>query len=282
MRAFAAVATNRSFTAASRELVITQPALTRTIQQLEAALGVKLLERTSRFVELTATGEAFLGRVLGVLNDLDHALLQVRGQQELRLGFQWLLPDPWATDTIAEFERLTSATVVLLRRDDVSTHLERGDIDLAVTRTRLAAPSTVHTPLFDEGRVAVVSSRSPLADREILDWLELAQEVIVVNTVSGTTRPDSWPPDHQPKRIVTCGNFDEWLQLVVTGRGVGALPESAARTNVHPGVRFVPLAGAPSVSVWLAYQSRRQNPLVRKFISAAVSVRDRPAGRTGS
>jgi DNA-binding transcriptional LysR family regulator len=48
----------------------------------------------------------------------------------------------------------------------------------------------VHTPLFEEDRVAVVPARSPLADVESIDWLELAREPIVVNTVSGTTRPE--------------------------------------------------------------------------------------------
>src|SRR5215208_3081804 len=105
LRAFAAVATLRSYTAASRELLITQPALTRTVQQLEAALGVQLLARTSRSVDLTSSGREFLDRALEILNDLDRAVLAIHAQQELRLGFQWHLPDPWASDTVTAFER---------------------------------------------------------------------------------------------------------------------------------------------------------------------------------
>src|SRR4051794_2160522 len=82
--AFAAVATHSSYTAAARELLIGQPALTRTVQQLEAVLGVRLLERTSRSVELTDVGQDFLNRVRAVLADLDQAILAARGQQELR------------------------------------------------------------------------------------------------------------------------------------------------------------------------------------------------------
>jgi hypothetical protein len=56
LRAFVAVARSGSFTRAAGQLLITQPALSRTIQQLESALAVRLLERTSRHVELTAAG----------------------------------------------------------------------------------------------------------------------------------------------------------------------------------------------------------------------------------
>src|SRR3954453_23645901 len=100
LRTFAAVATHGSYTAASRELLIGQPALTRTVQQLEAALGVPVLERSSRPVELPAVGTHAPSRVRTVLADLDQAVLAARGRQELRLGFQWVLPDPWATAAI--------------------------------------------------------------------------------------------------------------------------------------------------------------------------------------
>ena len=90
--------------------------------------------------------------------------------------------------------------------------------------------------------------------------------------VSGTTRPELWPANHRPQRIVTCGNYDEWLELVVTGHGVGTLPKSAARTATHPSLRFVALTGAPPVSIWLAYQPRRLNPWGRRFLTVAIAV----------
>jgi DNA-binding transcriptional LysR family regulator len=272
LRSFAAVATHGSYTAAARELLIGQPALTRTVQQLEAALGVRLLERTSRSVQLTDVGQVFLDRTRAVLTDLDRAILAARGQRELRLGFQWVLPDPWATETITGFEQATGATVTLLRRDDIDTALEAGDLDVAITRTRLTATGTVQAPLFDEDRVAVVSTRSPLAKKDVVDWLELAAEPVVVNTVNGTTQPDSWPAEHRPTRVVTCGNYDEWLHLVASGRGVGAVPRSAARAGAHPDVTFVPLVSAPPVSVCLAYRPRRGNPLVRQFVTFATTT----------
>jgi hypothetical protein len=60
LRVFEAVARLKSFTQAADELTITQPALSRTIQQLEDALGVTLLDRSSRHVEATPAGRMFL------------------------------------------------------------------------------------------------------------------------------------------------------------------------------------------------------------------------------
>jgi DNA-binding transcriptional LysR family regulator len=169
-------------------------------------------------------------------------------------------------------EQASGARVTLLRRDDIATALGAGDLDVAITRTRLATSGTVRRPLFEEDRVAAVSTRSPLAGEDVIDWLELAAEPIVVNTVNGTTRPDSWPAEHRPTRVVTCGNYDEWLQLVATGRGVGAVPRSAARTGTHPGVASVVLAGAPPVSVCLAHRPRRSGPLLRRFVTFAAAT----------
>lgn len=56
LRAFVAVAQHRSFSAAAKELSVTQPALTRTIQQLEERWGTQLFERNSRMVRPTEVG----------------------------------------------------------------------------------------------------------------------------------------------------------------------------------------------------------------------------------
>ncbi|MGN5380586.1 LysR family transcriptional regulator [Streptomyces lasalocidi] len=118
LRAFASVARHRSFSRAAEELLITQPALSRTIAQLEDELSVRLLDRSSRHVELTDTGAEFLVHVEQVLATLDQALAVARRRVTLRLGFSWLLPDPWTQRTVSRFEESTGATVALTRTDD--------------------------------------------------------------------------------------------------------------------------------------------------------------------
>jgi DNA-binding transcriptional LysR family regulator len=95
LRAFAAVARSRSFTRAAEQLSVTQPALSRTIQQLESALQVTLLDRSSRHVGLTGVGSEFLRNAERVLADFDGTVASARRMVTIRLGFSWLLPDPW-------------------------------------------------------------------------------------------------------------------------------------------------------------------------------------------
>jgi DNA-binding transcriptional LysR family regulator len=279
LRAFVAVARSGSFTRAAGQLLITQPALTRTIQQLESALQVRLLERTSRHVELTPAGREFCGHAERVLAELDIALASVRQQVSVRLGFSWLLPDPWAQDAVAGFERASGNSVALVRSDDPLAALRQASIDVALIRGAIPDDAPVRrVHLFDEVRVAVCSAQSELAGYAELDWDEVPRWPLVVNTVSGTTGPWSWPPGRGPERVVETKNFDEWLESVAAGRGIGVVPDMARRRNIHSAVRFIPLRNAPPSPVWLAFLPHVREPLMRQFVAAAVAA----AGRDGA
>lgn len=269
LRAFVAVARHRSYTRAAGELRVTQPALSRTIQQLEACLRVRLVERSSRHVRLTAVGDEFLNRCLRVLGELDQAVAAVADHRVLRLGFSWLLPDPWAQRTIAEFEHATGATITLTRCDDPLAALHQAGVDIALVRGNPDLGSTIGVDLFDEQRVAAISTRSPLVERTELAWAEIHEWPLVVNTVSGTTGPWSWPVEQAPQRIVPCTNYDEWLECVAADRGIGVVPTVAARRSAHSGVSFVPITDAPPVPVRLAHLPDGPQPLIRHFLRAA-------------
>jgi DNA-binding transcriptional LysR family regulator len=271
LRAFEAVARLKSFTRAADELSITQPALSRTVQQLEDALGVALLDRSSRHVEVTRPGRTFLDHVERVLAELERGLAGVRRQASVRLGFSWLLPDPWAQDTVAEFKRTTGMTVNLVRADDAVSAVQQGKVDLAVVRGQVAAPGMRVVHLFDEARVAVCSIHSRLAARSELDWAEVPRWPLVVNVASGTTGPWSWPTGSGPENVIETSNFDEWIESVATDRGIGVIPDVAVRRNIHPGVRFITLHGAPPSPVSLAFLPRARNAVLRRFVEAALA-----------
>ncbi|OBJ06848.1 LysR family transcriptional regulator [Mycobacterium sp. 1465703.0] len=270
LRAFEAVARLESFTRAARELSITQPALSRTIQQLEDALEATLLDRSSRHVTATAAGRVFLEYVERVLAELGRGVDAVRQQASVRLGFSWLLPDPWAQDTVARFERATRTTVSLIRTDDALAAVQQGKVDIALVRGHITSTAVRIVHLFDEPRVAVCSVHSPLAQRAELDWAEVPRWPLVINTTSGTTGPWSWPAGAGPETVVETTNFDEWIESVAADRGIGVIPDVAIRRNIHPGVRFIALRGAPDIPVALAFLKRSNGPVLRRFIEAAV------------
>lgn len=314
LRGFLAVADERSFTHAADRLRTGQPALTRTVRALETALGTRLLDRTTRRVELTDAGRRLYDDLAPLLPRLAAALRSPAGPAVLRLGFTSLLPAACAPLT-ADFEAATGAGVRLVRRDSPLAGLETGESDIVVLRGDIPPGAGLRTALLlHEPRIAALS-RTPLraaghaddhphghprdpagehagdraaghadtrsdsaamaaavravAHRRVLDWAELADLPLVVNTVTGSTTPDLWPVGRRPRLACTAGNFDEWLEAVAAGHGVGVAPEPVARRHTHPGIRYVRLKNAPPVPVHLALPARDAHPLAERLFALA-------------
>ncbi|MEU7592503.1 LysR family transcriptional regulator [Streptomyces sp. NPDC039022] len=268
LRAFMAVAEELSFTYAADRLRVGQPALTKSVRALEETLARRLLDRTTRRVELTEDGRRLYAELAPLLPRLAAALRSPGGQPVLRLGFTSLLPAACAELT-AEFEAATGAGVRLVRRDTPLAGLDTGESDIVVLRGDDPPEADVRTRvLLHEPRVAAVGrlgANGALARRRVLDWAELADHPLVVNTVTGSTRPELWPADRRPRLACTADNFDEWLEAVAAGHGVGVAPQEVAARHTHPGIRFVRLKNAPPVTVRLALPHRGAHPLAERF-----------------
>lgn len=269
IRYFLAVANELSFSRAAEQLYVSQSSLTRAVAAMEQIMGVQLMRRTTRKVELTDEGQHIKKELERFLRDLDNILAYSSASPVLRVGFNWVLPDVWAQEAISTFERGTKMQVKLVRHDEPHAGLGSGDADIAVKRGEARIPRTRTVTLFREQQVAVMRTDSPLARRPSIRWEEIANCPLVVNAVSGTVEPGQWRPGRQPYIAARCGNFDEWFETVALGRGVGITTAAVARRVVHPAVRFVRVEGAPLVPVYLAYPQQGTHPLVRKFIHAA-------------
>ncbi|GAU67959.1 putative LysR family transcriptional regulator [Streptomyces sp. NBRC 110611] len=276
LRGFLAVAEERSFTHAADRLRTGQPALTRTVRALETTLGVRLLDRTTRRVELTDAGRRLHDDLAPLLPRLAAVLRPPAGRAILRLGFTSLLPAA-CTTLVASFEAATGAGVRLVRRDTPLAGLETGESDVAVLRGEVPPDAGLcSTLLLHEPRVAALPRNAPertaaavraVARRRVLDWTELAGLPLVVNTVTGSTRPELWPEGRRPRLSCTAGNIDEWLESVAAGYGIGVAPEPVARRHTHPGIRYLRLKNAPSVPVHLARPARDAHPLAERFLT---------------
>jgi len=276
LRAFVAVAEEESFTHAAAELHITQPALTRTIQQLEAALGVRLIARTSRTFELTGPGREFHVSAQRLLADLEAAVQAARGSAVFRLGLSWLLPSPWAQETAARFTEATGMPVAFVRCDHPATALQRGEVEAVVIRSGQPDAELESVALFDEPRVVACSRRSPLARATGLAWNQVPEWPLVINTATGTTQPSLWP-EATSLTVVQTANYDEWIESVAAGVGIGIVPDIAEHRNTHPELRFIPLEGAPPVTVRLALAPRLPRGIREEFLHAARPQKPSPA-----
>jgi DNA-binding transcriptional LysR family regulator len=86
VQAFISIADQASFQRAANELHISQTAITRRLQNLETHLGVKLIERTTRTVALTATGSEFLPQARRLMSELSNALVEIFESGKARRG----------------------------------------------------------------------------------------------------------------------------------------------------------------------------------------------------
>lgn len=282
LRAFEAVGRKRSFTDAARSLHLTQPALSRTIQQLESRLGgVRLIDRSPHTVDLTPRGQRLFERAARILREVEEAVAAVALHDELRIGYPWHLPEPWTSRTVAAFEYATGVAVHLARHEHLAAALKDHEVEIALTRSPLTEPGIVSAVVLHEPRVLAVSTRSRLARRDSIPWNEVGGRTVVVHAPSGDTRASLWTPEHRPTSVIECSDYDEWVALVALGRGVATIPASEAATLGGAGLAFVPLDDAPPVPLHMAWSPGPGTALVHSFRRAAESARPRRARSSG-
>lgn len=259
LKAFVATAEMQSFRAASESIHLSQPALTRRVQKLEAALGVALLERTTRRVSLTAVGRDFLPRARRLLDDLETSLLSVREIAERRSGLVSIACIPTAAyyflpDVIGDFIREYPSIrfrIVDAGANEVLQSVINREVDFGITLLGADDPEVVFEPLIEEPFYLACRNDHPLAGRAEVTWAELSEHrFITVGRSSGnrlimdlalvgaTVRPR---PHYEVQHLSTS------LGLVEAGLGVAALPRMSLPAETHPVISTVPLTG-PTVS----------------------------------
>ncbi|WP_371097498.1 LysR family transcriptional regulator [Streptomyces sanglieri] len=280
LRAFLAVADEGNVTRAAARLRLTQPAVSRTLAALERHLGIRLVDRSTHHLALTPEGVVFRDKATAAVAAFDEAL-DSGGLRHwpLRLGHAWSAFGPYTTPLLRRWQELYPRTPLeLLRIDDRTAGLTRGEVDAALLRGPVEAPGLVAEVLFEEDRVAAVAADGPLADRTALRLTDLAAETVVLNTVSGTTTVDLWPTDARPTATLTVANTDDWLTAIAAGRGIGVSAASTADMHPHSGVAYRPLLDAPSVPVLLARRDVPGHPALPDLVALAREVVERNAG----
>lgn len=192
LRDFVAVAEAGSLRGAARVLGLAQPSITRSIQELEHALGAQLFTRESRGVSLTPIGAEFRDRAIAILEDIRRAGEAVRQQQdsaegELVAGLSvaahlGLLPEvlgPFHRRYPQVQLRLIEGLLPMLEAD-----LRTGQIDMYIgpVHPGPAAPDLKITQLFENERVVVARRGHPLADARRL--ADLAEAVWVTTSIT--------------------------------------------------------------------------------------------------
>lgn len=199
LQTFLEVARQRSVGKAADALAITQPAVTRTMRELEDILGVSLLEKEGRGIRVSHFGEVFLkhaGESLAAVQRGMDSLAQALKSEgpPVRIG---TLPTASATimpDAVAEFLAIgtgSQVTIVSGENRVLLNSLRLGELDLVVGR--LAAPEYMtglaFEPLYSEAVAIIVSPNHPLLARRNFTLGALANYTVLMPTKSSVIRP---------------------------------------------------------------------------------------------
>jgi DNA-binding transcriptional LysR family regulator len=184
LHAFVAVAEEGTFTKAARRLHLSQPPLSKQVQQLERELGTALFIRRRDGIELTRDGQLLLDRAQAVLKafrDFEDCTKSVNArEQPLRIGIGWGLWE--AVERIRahherRFPQLRIVAQDLCSERSVATERE---IDVAVMRPPVDSSRYDSQPLFEEQFVALLADTHPLASRKSVRLVELANEPLLM------------------------------------------------------------------------------------------------------
>ncbi|BBH70411.1 LysR family transcriptional regulator [Actinoplanes sp. OR16] len=274
LRAFLAISATGAITRAAAELHVTQPALSRTLRQLEEHLGVRLVDRSTHHLSLTPAGQAFESRAAAAVAAVDDVLDPSRaGTWPLRLGHAWSALGVHTTTLLRRWKQEHPRTPLeLLRVDERDAGLARGAVDIAIVRGPADLSGVRSVPLLVEQRVAAVPTDSPLASQAQLTLADLASSPIAVNRIAGITTPDLWPASSTPANTVIVTNTDDWLATIIAGRAIGLTVTATSVMYSHPAVTYVPVLDAPEVIVHLAWQQPPTHPAVPELVALAQSI----------
>jgi DNA-binding transcriptional LysR family regulator len=288
MRAFVQVADSGGFAKAGEVLGISPAVMTRAIAELEAHLGVRLLQRTTRKISLTDAGTTYLERARQTLFDLDEAETEARALTAKPRGLLRLhCPVPFAHMFMPEVVRQYHAkypdvTFDLTASDRLDVNVVEEGYDLAVMIVPDNVDKNIAARLLYSGKLILVASENYLARHgEPQHPSELSSHMLLTLNYAGVR--DKWELQSKTGESfnlsfapVIASNNAEWLRgAAAEGAGVALASCMLAQKNIVDGKlkRVLPDWNAGGYSIYAAYPSRRYlSAKVRLFLDKLTEV----------
>lgn len=240
LRAFESVARLGSFGRAAEELCISPSALSQNIGQLEENLSIRLIDRTTRQMQLTAIGEQFYPRVLRWLTEIEETCEEIAQQGHLSSGHVRVatltsLAIQYLPEALAELRQASPGTKVTIF-DDVGATVERRvvetEADLGIAGGPVRSPEVEFTPLYDEPFHLLCHRNHRFAGRaDGVCWEEIgADEFIGFSENTNIGKQLRHTPELEsvlPQPWMEVSQLGTLWGLVRNGLGVAAVPSSA-------------------------------------------------------
>jgi DNA-binding transcriptional LysR family regulator len=285
IRLFVKVAELKSFVKAATELRIQTPLLSRRIARLEATLGVRLLQRTTRRVSLTEEGARFLSETVQGLDQLNSAVDslnslhgiakgKVRVSSPIEIG-QFLVEQamgkfyPKYPDIQIEWDLLSAGKSLVENGIDLSIRIGHSHDQQSLIEKKIGI---IELRVYRAPDFQLKLSKKPTIDElERLPWLVFTRGPLDSQRVKLQLRLNQEEIEIQPKNVrFRTNSLVSIRYAIIQGNGIGLLPPQIAGPEVAAG-RLVPVApnliDGPSVDVYAAYPSREYlAPKVRVLI----------------
>jgi DNA-binding transcriptional LysR family regulator len=283
---FVVMADELHFGRAARRLNIAQPALSQQMQRLESELGVELLKRSPRRIELTTAGELLLEQARALLAHADQVDNVMRAAAAgvagpLTVGYVRAAGADLLPNILREFYRgrpLVKLTLHALHTFDQIEALDAGRIDIGIVRPRLVPSRFVVTPLRVEPLVAALPSEHPLARARELSLSRLSGEDFVL--LARDTGSDFYDmvvsafneAGISLKIAQEVADVESQFTFVSAGLSIALVPKSASLVR-RPHVTFREVRDLQAtIDFALACRREPQGPLAQRFAQLAVAV----------
>lgn len=243
MRYFYWVAQEKSFTRAAEEIHVSQPSLSKQIAKLEAELGVRLLNRLGRRVELTRAGQILFEHAERILAEIDQAVKEIgahlhAGRVEVRLG---------AVPTVSDYILPSILKAFLQRHPAVNVHVQTaatqqlveallaGQLDAAIVTLPVKHPRIRQEFVFDDEFVLTVPSDHPWSGREAVELAELSGQPLVVPP-KGRWFDEVIEPACRKHNVrlwirAETRNYEAIKELALSGVGLGLVTQVVMRRS---------------------------------------------------
>jgi DNA-binding transcriptional LysR family regulator len=285
LRYFIATAEEENVSRAALKLHVSQPAISRQIQDLESELGFKLFERHAKSLKLTEAGKVFLADAKALLQRADESVKNARAvaggaRGELRVGYAPSLTVRILPPTLRAFQaQFPGVRVALhdLSADEMLEGLreEKLHVALTVLPEKATARGLQHKELVRHAVCVVVAPKHPLARSKSLAIDRLVEEPLIV------FRREEYPGylDFVEKMFAPVGRtprvaeehdgISSVLAAVEAERGIAIVSEAVA-CLAGPRAKVIPVAGVPPIAVVAIWKKGVATPLVEQFVATAV------------